>query len=144
MTNVILGAQDSMITASTVDEVGICYFDPFQEELLELSSLNGHFLSVNPLQKIIRKYYLIVSPGETLAYVKIKLVNSQNIENLYSAKVIISEIQPSISSFDVLPDFNAYKISSPQAGHLIPIWILLDSKNPINDIVKVDIKIDYE
>jgi hypothetical protein len=144
MTNVTLGAQDSMITASTVDEVGICYFDPFTEELLELNSANGHFLSVSPMQKIIRKYYLIVSPGETFAYVKIKLINSQNIENLYSAKVIISEIQPTINSFDVLPDFNAYKISSPMAGHLIPVWILLNSKSPINDIVKVDIKVDYE
>ena len=144
MTNIILGAQDSMITASTVDEVGICYFDPFKEELLELNALNGHFLSVNPLQKVIKKYYLVITPGKSINEVRLKLVNSQKIDNLYSAKVIISETSPSISSFDILPDFNAYRISMPQSGHLIPIWILMESKSPINDIVKIDIQVSYE
>ena len=71
MTTIAQSVNSIAITNSTVNSaVGICYFDAQSESLLELSQLPNHHIMVDPLRQVIRKYYIVVSPGEVLSYVK--------------------------------------------------------------------------
>jgi hypothetical protein len=132
------------ITASTVaGAVGLCYFDPLTEELLEISEIPNHFLTVQPFQQVVRKYYLVVAPGESLSYVQVR-IHGEGLEDLYSIKSILSNAEPTSDSFSVIPDFNGYRVNSPTAGEFIPLHVLISSKTPVNEILNVSIDIEYE
>jgi hypothetical protein len=71
MTDIAQSVSSVIIDNDIVDNaVGICYFDPISESLIELSRLNNHYISVEPLHQAIRKYYIVVSPGESVSYVR--------------------------------------------------------------------------
>ena len=59
MINIINTASDTMINATTVSDIGICYYDFSTETLKELSSLTINACSVVPLARVIKKYYLL-------------------------------------------------------------------------------------
>lgn len=134
-----------IITSSTVNaDVGICYFNPVTESLLEISAAPNHFMSLKPLEQTILKYYLVVSPGiATPSYVKIR-VKKDNIEDYYTIKTILGEVQPSIDDFVSIPNFNSFKVVSPTVGAFIPIWFLVSSVEQVNEVLTFNIEIEYE
>lgn len=133
------------ITSGTVDNaVGICYFDPVTESLLEISSLPNHYLTVEPNQQVIRKYYVVVAPGEIVSYVKVKVLDKESISDKYSIKLIIGTDSPTSGSFVALPDFNSFKYVNPVTGDFIPLWVLVTAKTPINEVVDIGIELEYE
>lgn len=143
MIQIANAAQDSMIDNDTViNQIGLCYYDPIDESIKEVSSLASHFMSVNPYEKILRKYYLVTK--NTLSVATIRLVDNSTGPTKYSAKVIISEIKPTISMFDSVAPFNLFKVANPQLNHLIPVWVLLESVEPITEITTMSIELEYE
>lgn len=143
MIHIANAAQDSMIDNDTViNQIGLCYYDPIDESLKEVSSLASHFMSVNPYEKILRKYYLVAT--DTLSVAIIRLTDNSVGPAKYSAKVIISELKPLISDFDTVTPFNMFKVANPQLNHLIPVWILLESIEPITEITTMEIELQYE
>ena len=80
MTNIAQSVNTVTVTNEMVDNaVGICYFDPLSESLIELSQLSEHYITVDPLQQIVRKYYIVVAPGEVVSYVRAS-VSEEGIE----------------------------------------------------------------
>lgn len=128
-------------TTSLSQLAGLCYYDPTDETLKELSAVPTHLMSVNPYETVMRKYYLVVQ--STLSTVAIRLTDTTNL-GVYSAKVIISDIQPTLSLFATLGSFNNYVIGNPTAYTLIPVWILLESTSPMSVINSLEIEIEYE
>ena len=56
MINIIKHTSDTMINATTVSDIGICYYD-FKADR-DIKGINA--CSVVPLAGVIKKYYLIV------------------------------------------------------------------------------------
>lgn len=133
--------NDMTNTTDLDQQVGLCYYDPIDETLKEISSITSHLMSVNPYDKIMRKYYLIAKSA--VSAIAIRFIDVTN-SGTYSAKVIISDIEPTISLFDTLSSFNNYVISNPSPYTLIPVWILLESTAPIISINSLQIEIEYE
>lgn len=143
MIQIANAAQDSMINEENIaNQIGLCYYDPIDESVKEVSSLASHFMSVNPYEKILRKYYLVAK--DTLSVAMIRLTDNSVGPAKYSAKVIISELKPSIALFDDITPFNLFKIANPQLNHLIPVWVLLESFEPITEITTMGIELEYE
>jgi hypothetical protein len=133
------------ITGSTVDQaVGLCYFDPTDESLLELSQLPDHYITLQPHKVVMRKYYLVVDPSEVISYIRVKVPNNDGMDNLFSIKTIIGNDEPQVGSFEALPEYNSFKINNPTAGAFIPVWILIESKTPLNEVLNMDIEVEYE
>jgi hypothetical protein len=144
MANIANPVNTVAITNDTVgDVVGLCYFDPVTESLIEISDIPNHFLTVQPFEQVIRKYYAVVSPGQVVDYIKVK-IPKDGMEDLYSIKVIISQDNPSADSFAGIPDFNSFRLNNPVAGDFVPVWVLVSSKTPVNEIINISIELEYE
>lgn len=145
MTTIANSPNTVSITNATVSgSVGICYFDPITESLLEIDQVQNHFVSVEPFSTILKKYYLVTSPDDALDYIRVKTQASTDLEDLYSIKIIISNETPSVYNFDDLPNLNSFRIDSPSSGIFIPLHILVKSKVSINTIHKIQLEIEYE
>lgn len=134
-----------VIEVDTVaNDVGICYFNPATESLMEINSANSHYLSLKPLEKTILKYYLVVNAGVApLDYVKISIVKD-NIEDYYYIKTIIGNDIPVVADFDVLPDFNSFRVNNPVSEAFIPVWFLVSSLEQINSVLTFKMEIEYD
>lgn len=145
MANIANSVGSVAITNTTVSNaVGICYFDPLTEALLEINDIPNHYLAVEPTQQVIRKYYIVVAPNETISYVKVKIANKDDLVDNYSVKLVISSDAPTSDAFTGLPDFNSFRMLNPSAGNFIPLWVLISSKTPINEISDIDLELEYE
>lgn len=144
MMNIANSVNTVSITSDTVsDVVGICYFDPITEALIEISDMQNHFFTVEPLRKVLRKYYLVVSPGNSLLYAKVR-VSGDELDGLYSIKTILSDMTPTAEQFSMLQDFNSFRVDNPRPGDFIPMHILIESRTPINEVLNMDIEIEYD
>lgn len=139
-----------IVTNTTVDsDVGICYFDPTSESLLELSLLNGLSLTVQPYKKAIKKYYLVVNP--TTSGINTVTINPTFINvpsgivptDYYSIKTIISATEPTLGNFDDLTNLNSFTITAPDAGSHTPIWILLENLKPLSSPLSISMVLNY-
>lgn len=142
MINVINTASDAMITPSTVADVGICYYDYETETIMELSSIAINMCSVSPVSPIIKKYYLIAT--DPFAEVNISLNATVDDKRYFGAKIIVNEIEPNISDFDGLIEFNSGKVLNPLQNHLIPVWILITPKVSANMDIQMTITIEAQ
>lgn len=142
MINIINTASDDMITPSSVDQVGVCYYDYETESILELSSIAINMCSVSPITPVIKKYFLIAD--DPFMYVDVSLVVSATTSAYFGAKLIVNEVQPSISDFDALIEFNTAKVVNPLQNHLIPIWILMYPKASASIDINMSIRIEAE
>jgi hypothetical protein len=144
MTNIAQSVNTVTVTNEMVDNaVGICYFDPLSESLIELSQLSEHYITVDPLQQIVRKYYIVVAPGEVVSYVRAS-VSEEGIEDMFSVKTIVGTSEPGVEAFSALPNFNSYTYPSPMAGDFISLWLLITSKTPLNEVLNIEINLEYE
>lgn len=130
--------------ATTVNRVGICFFDPITESLLEIDSEVNHFLTVEPYKSSIRKYYLVVTPGDQLISAAVSFTNTSELVGKYSIKAIISSDQPSLMAFENLTSFNETSVEAPVSGVFIPLWIYIESSIPTNLVSDLGIEINYE
>lgn len=145
MANIASSANQVIITNSTVGGVvGLCYFDPITETLLEINDIPNHVITIDPGQNVLRKYYIVVSPGETVAYIKIKFSNTDVLNHQHSIKTIIGDIPPTVNSFAVLPEFNSFRFLNPDAGAFVPVWLLISSKYSLNEVVNISVDLEYE
>ncbi len=140
-------------SGSTVEnDVGICYFDPVDETLKEISLLDNHLLTVQPYKKAIKKYYLVISPSapalDTVEVGPVFLDLPDGLvidpEDYYSIKTLISVTEPTLGQFDDEDNMNSDTIASPNPGDIIPIWFLVESKLPLNNVLNISIEVDYE
>lgn len=138
-------------TSSTVgNQIGICYFDPIDETLKEIDQLTSHVLTIQPYNRGIKKYYLIVNPtGATVNSVSIQAIlgsapNSQDPTSYYSVKVIIGGTVPNQSMFDDLADENIATATNLTAGTISPIWVQVQNKAPLNALLGLIFQVNYE
>lgn len=140
-------------TNNTVqNEVGICYFDPIDETLKEITLLENHVLTSQPFKKTIKKYYLIVNPtSDLITSVEIQPIFGDLPDGLvidptdfYNVKLVISNTEPTLSNFDDLDNMNSFTISNPAPGSITSIWVLVESKIPLNAILDISFDVNYE
>lgn len=137
--------QSATIDTDTVAElVGLCYFDPVTETLLELSDMPDTFLSVAPNSFALKKLYMVMSPDDYVNFAQISIVPRDPQAQAYSVKVIISETEPSFESYGILPAFNSFVITNPPKGAFRTVWLLVENVYQINEVVSVDVELSYE
>lgn len=138
---------------STVqNEVGICFFDPVDETLKEISELSDHILSVPPFKKALKKYYLILNPGSVApTEIAVRPIFDDlpsgiviDPTDFYSIKTIISVTEPMISQFDDLDNMNTASVLTSEIPAHTPIWMLIESIQPLNLILDISIEVEYE
>lgn len=140
MINIINTASDGMITGTTVDGVGLCYYNYETEEILELSSIAINSCSVSPMSPIIKKYYMIAETA--FSYVNISISATAIDARYFSAKMIVNEVTPNKNDFDDLTEFNMAVVGNPLVNHLIPVWILIEPKISANIDISMAINIE--
>ena len=145
MATILLSPESAVIDANTVSEsVGLCYFDPETETLLELDTLPDMFLSVEPDSYAIRKFYMVTDPVDVLSYAKISLISSAFNSETYSVKTIVSAEEPPFDAFSVLPVYNSFTVTNPPQGDFLSVWILIENISKVNEIIDIDIELEYE
>ncbi len=136
---------------SVAQAVGLCYFDPVDESLKELSSDPNHVMTIQPFKKAIRKYYLVIDDASGLTTISVQpvfgslpsgTVIDQN--QYYSLKTIISMTEPTLSQFDDQASMDEATITGFTTGQIYPVWILLQSKTPLNMTLSLNLNLDYE
>lgn len=139
-----------LVSSSTTveNDVGICYFDPIDETLKEISTIDNHIITIQPYKKAIRKYYLVVGTNSSITTISItpSFTSSLIIDptDYYSIKTIISATEPTLSQLDDQDDMNEAEIMNPDPGAIIPIWMLIESKVALNSILGLSFTVDYE
>ncbi|RLA65294.1 MAG: hypothetical protein DRQ78_05385 [Epsilonproteobacteria bacterium] len=145
MATITQSPETATIDENTVDQaVGLCYFDPETETLIEISELPDMFLSVEPEGAAIRKFYMVMSPVENINWVQLFIISNDFNTTTYSIKVIISEDEPPISAFSILPSYNSYKIENPPIGEFLSVWLLIENISKVNEIVNVGLRLTYD
>ncbi|RLA66539.1 MAG: hypothetical protein DRQ78_04110 [Epsilonproteobacteria bacterium] len=133
------------IDNNTVDQaVGLCYFDLETETLIEIDKLPDMFLSVEPEGAAIRKFYMVMSPVDIVTWVQLFIISNDYNATTYSIKVIISEEEPPISAFSILPSYNSYRIDNPPMGEFLSVWLLIENISKVNEIVNIGLTLNYE
>ena len=141
---IIRQPKSLIIDGSTVDDlVGVCIYDERAEVLVEISSLQDLFISIEPEGHALRRLYLVTDPAHSLTYAKVSMALSEQFSSTYSVKIIMSHSQPPVSAFDILPEFNSFTLEYPQAENFIPIWVLVENVSKVNEIVGLDMIIEY-
>lgn len=130
------------------NDVGICYFDPIDETLKELTALDNHVLTVQPIKKSVKKYYLVLDPSvtapTTISITPVFPDDPVEGPDNYAIKVIISATEPTQSQFDDEVNMNTHTITNPADGAIIPIWVLVHSKALKNKIYNIAFELEYE
>ncbi|RLA65126.1 MAG: hypothetical protein DRQ78_05525 [Epsilonproteobacteria bacterium] len=145
MATITQSPETATIDEDTVDQaVGLCYFDPETESLIEISQLPDMFLSVEPEGASIRKFYIVTSPSESIMWVQLFLESNDYNATTYSIKVIISNEEPPVSAFDILPSYNSFRINNPPMGDFMSAWLLIENISKVNEIVDIGLKLQYE
>lgn len=145
MATIIQSPESATIDSNTVTQlVGLCYFDPETESLLELDKLPDTFLSVEPNSFAMRKFYMVMSPDENVDYAQISLVLQDSNSSSYSVKVIISEDEPPFDAYSILPSFNSFGVNNPPRGDFMSVWLLIENIAKVNEIVNIGIELEYE
>ena len=143
--DIIRSPESIAISDSTVSqEVGLCYFDPDTEALIELNAISNPYISVEPFRAAIRKMYLVISPHQTLSYIKIQPSLPMLERENFGIKIIINHSEPSAADFTSLPEFNRYRVDSPAAGGFIPLWIYVESKIPATGVLSLTMDVEFE
>lgn len=112
-----------------IDDVGLCYFDPIEEKLVELTS--DASIVINPFEETVRRFYLI-KPSRTISgrvplYFKVGL---DNISELLEFKLKTGEERLSyVGDYYETPPNNTITIySSPYPSGIIPLDVYCKSK----------------
>jgi hypothetical protein len=134
-----------MIEDGTVSgAIGLCYFDGRSETIRELTYGDGYMVSVDPYEEVLTKLYIVAKSGFDITRVVIRLINSSELNDTYSAKVVIGSQMPSMDTFSTLPDFNGFSKSPVPPNELISVWIAIKSKVAVNQEIDLGIVISYE
>ena len=145
MATITQSPETATIDENTVDQaVGLCYFDPETETLIEISELPDMFLSVEPEGASIRKFYIVTSPVDVVTWVQLFLDSNDFNATTYSIKVIISNDEPPISAFSILPSYNSFRINNPPMGEFLSVWLLIENISKVNEIVDIGLRLQYE
>jgi len=145
MATITQSPEAATIDENTVDQAaGLCYFNPGTETLIEISELPDMFLSVEPEGASIRKFYIVTSPVEIVTWVQLFLDSDDFNATTYSIKVIISNEEPPISAFSILPAFNSFKVNNPPMGEFISVWLLIENISKVNEIIDIGLRLQYE
>lgn len=131
-------------STTTREVVGLCYFDAQTETLKEFNSMGDMFFTIHPKTYSLKKFYLVIDPSESLDYVMVQIDPEDSSYKGYTVKVLMNEGEPSISTFDVLPSFNSFRINNPTSGEFLSVWILVSSNADHNQLMNADISVTYE
>jgi len=145
MATIIQSPESAVIDSNTVSElVGLCYYDPETESLLELNKLPDTFLSVEPNSYAMRKFYMVMSTEDSVNYAQVSLKLADSNDESYSVKVIISEDEPPFEAYAPLPSFNSFGVNHPPMGDFMNVWLLVENVVKVNEIVDISIELSYE
>jgi len=145
MASIVQSPTSVIIDSNTVNaSVGLCRFDLETESLLEIDGMAGIFLPIDTGGAVLNKMYLVTDPVDVLNYVKLSFIEPEQNRDVYSIKVIISDEEPSFEAFDMLPSFNAYVVDNPMQGVFVAVWILVENFAPLDELLELEIEIEYD
>ena len=134
-------ANDSMIDVNTVSsDIGLCYYDPIQESILELSSLPDSMLFCKPRQRRVFGFYAVAKLGANISSAKISV--SAN-EDINTVKILSQTQYPSESDFNAVQANNDVTLTAVQEEHLNPVWLEIKSLTGKFSMQDLELKIEY-
>jgi len=144
MTIIVQSPEDSVVSIDTVQyAIGLCYFNPETEELIEISEMPDMWFSIEPGGSAIRKLYIVSSPSELINWAELTVIPDDS-RSTYSVKIIINEESPIRSDFDILPTFNIARLDSLPQGEFISAYFLIESISNTNEVMSAKIRLSYE
>lgn len=143
-TNIINNVNITVNSDTVSNSVGICYFDPIDEVLLELGAINS-VISVEAGAIVVKKYYIVTKTDKIdVMNIRISRDSNPDLENLYEIKMLTMDSMPTQTDFDKVSLFNTVRIISPQKETFFPLWIMIKPKNIVNSLFSLELEIEYE
>lgn len=143
-TNIINNVNITVNSDTVSNSVGICYFDPIDEVLLELGAINS-VISVEAGAIVVKKYYIVTKTDKIdVMNIRISRDSNPDLENLYEIKMLTMDSMPTQTDFDKVSLFNTVRIISPQKETLFPLWIMIKPKDIVNSLFSLELEIEYE
>ena len=68
-------------------EIGICYFDPISEAILEIVPDSGYILGADSYSAIVHKIYVATGATTGISKIKVRLKKVAGIEDKYSLEL---------------------------------------------------------
>lgn len=133
------------VNSTTVaNSVGICYFDPIEESLLELGAINN-VISIESGAIVVKKYY-IVTNNKSIDVINVRPAQLNGVEaaDLYDIKMLSMDSMPTQEDFDKVALFNTVRIIAPQPETFFPLWIMIKPKDIVNSLFSLNLEVEYE
>lgn len=139
MTTTIINDPATLVGSETRRGIGLCYFDPSVEQLIEFNT--SQVIEVAPFEEGVRRFYLIRTDSSlvpTYAYITITGSNTS-----LTIKAKDSELFSEVDAFiNIPPDNTAVVNFSRYSNWLVPIDVYIRSNNPIKSGTTLNIKIE--
>ena len=126
-------------------EIGLCYFDPISEAILEIVPDSGYILGADSYSALVHKIYVATGATTGISKIKVRLKKVAGIEDKFDLKIQPGTVQPEAKSFDEIPNYNTLVIEGPIAQYtLIPVYIYIKANSYVNSIDEMPIELEYE
>ena len=126
------------------NSVGVCYFDPIEEVLLELGAVNN-VITVEAGAMIVKKYYIVTNTSKVdVINVRAARGGGTDPSSLYDIKMLSMDSMPTQDDFDKVGLFNTVRIISPQPETFFPLWIMIKPKDIVNSLFALELEVEYE
>lgn len=139
-----------MLNASNVNadpsfKIGLCYFDPIEEVIFEIGNDSTYILGADPDVPVVHKLLVVTSSTDRITKLRLSLNKTRIIEDKFDIKIQPGSVQPSIASFDDIPNFNSLSINGPiEANTIIPVYLYVKTYGNISSLSNLPIDIEYE
>ena len=135
----------SKVNGDPAFQIGLCYFDPIEEVLKEITEESGYMLGADSYNAVVHKIMVITGTTDRLTRLKIDLTRNSSIEDAFDIKIQPGSVSPSIQSFEELPNYNSLIVEGPILPNtLIPIFIYIKANTEVTRQSELPIKISYD
>ena len=126
-------------------DIGICYYDPLKESLIEVGHNSGNILGADPYSHVMHKFVLVTGTTNRITKVGIRVVESDKIRDLFDIKVQFSNSRPSLMSFQELSNYNTIEIeTNVEPNSIIPFYIYIKANSDVTSITHLPIEVYYD
>lgn len=126
-------------------KIGICYYDPIRESLINVGHNSGEILGADPYKHVMHKFMLVTGKTDSISRIVVKAIGTDELRAAFDIKLLFANTRPSLMSFEEQPSFNEIEVNQPvQPNSIIPFYIYIKANSDISKMSELPIEVYYE
>ena len=69
-------------------EIGLCYFDPVSEAILEIAPESGYVIGADSFSAIVHKIYVATGATDRISKIKVRINRTSEVEDKFSSSIV--------------------------------------------------------